>query len=185
MSHDPLKHLSKLLSLVLRHKPEEIGLTLDAQGWASVEELVSKLADRGLTRALLEKIVRESDKQRFAFSPEGQYIRANQGHSLSVDLALQPQTPPDFLYHGTARRHLESIFAQGLSPQARQHVHLSFDISTALAVGRRYDQRPVLLKISAAEMAAAGYTFYCSANGVWLTASVPPAFIHEMDSSDA
>ncbi len=172
-----LKHLSKFLSLVLRHKPEEIGLTLDAQGWAKVDELLEKAADTGLTRTRLKQIVAESDKQRFAFSPDGNLIRANQGHSLPVDLALVPQSPPERLFHGTARRHQASIFASGLEKRQRQHVHLSADIATAQAVGSRYDRQPLLLSIDAQGMFAKGYVFYCSANGVWLSEHIPPQYI--------
>jgi len=177
MSKDPLKPISKFLSLVLRHQPETIGLRLDAQGWANVDELLSKAADQGLNRTLLEQIVQESDKQRFAFSPDGQRIRANQGHSLHVDLALQPQPPPERLFHGTARRHQASIFAAGLEKRQRQHVHLSADIATAQAVGRRYDRQPLLLSIDAQGMLAEGHVFYCSANGVWLSEHIPPQYI--------
>jgi putative RNA 2'-phosphotransferase len=172
-----LKHLSKFLSLVLRHKPEEIGLKLDAQGWADVEDLLSKAQTQGLTKALLEQIVRESDKQRFALSPDGLRIRANQGHSLEVNLDLKPATPPQWLYHGTARRHQAAILSQGLQKQARQHVHLSADRATALAVGKRYDSKPLLLRIAATEMQAQGLLFYLSANGVWLVEHVPPAYL--------
>lgn len=177
MSKDPLKHFSKFLSLVLRHQPEVIGLRLDAQGWANVDELLTKTADQGLNRALLEQIVAESDKQRFAFSPDGNLIRANQGHSLPVDLALVPQSPPERLFHGTARRHQAAIFASGLEKRQRQHVHLSADIATAQAVGSRYDHQPLLLSIDSQGMVADGHVFYCSANGVWLSEHIPPEYI--------
>lgn len=172
-----LKQLSKFLSLVLRHKPEEIGLELDPQGWANVAELLEKSAHTGLTREQLETIVAESDKQRFALSSDRQKIRANQGHSLAVDLALKPQCPPDTLYHGTARRHQDSIFASGLEKRQRQHVHLSTDIPTALNVGQRYDRHPLLLAIDAHRMFAEGHLFYLSANGVWLSEHIPPEYI--------
>lgn len=170
--------MSKFLSLVLRHKPEEIGLTLDGNGWASVEELVSLANQHGrrLTRPLLEQVVAENDKKRFAFSEDGQRIRASQGHSVEVDLALPPVEPPEVLYHGTASRFVDSIKAAGLHSANRQHVHLSLDVTTAMKVGQRHGQ-PVVLVVRAGEMAAAGHTFFLSANGVWLTERVPVEFI--------
>jgi putative RNA 2'-phosphotransferase len=169
---------SKFLSLVLRHKPEAIGLGLDANGWADVEELIRLANQQGtrLTRPLLEQVVKENDKQRFAFSADGQRIRANQGHSIKVDLALAPATPPAQLYHGTATRFLDSIWATGLHSSNRQHVHLSSDLTTATKVGARHGQ-PVVLVVQAAAMVAAGHEFYLSDNGVWLTEKVPVEFI--------
>jgi putative RNA 2'-phosphotransferase len=170
--------LSKFLSLVLRHQPDVIGLTLDEQGWASVDELLAKTQAHGrpLSRPLLERIVAENDKKRFAFSEDGQRIRASQGHSIEVDLALQPTPPPDRLYHGTATRFVESIRTQGLLPGSRQHVHLSRDEATAVKVGQRHG-KPAILIVRAAEMAAAGHRFFISDNGVWLTDRVPTEFI--------
>ena len=132
--------MSKFLSLVLRHKPETIGLTLDANGWADVEELMERARQNGrpLTRPLLERVVAENDKKRFALSEDGTKIRANQGHSITVDLALKPQLPPETLYHGTASRFIASIRQQGLRPGSRQHVHLSVDEATATNVGQRH-----------------------------------------------
>jgi putative RNA 2'-phosphotransferase len=173
-----LERVSRFLSLVLRHKPEEIGLVLDANGWADVEDLIrlANLRGAGLTRPLLDRVVAESDKKRFAFSEDGRRIRASQGHAVEVDLALPPVEPPEFLFHGTASRFLESIRATGLHSGSRQHVHLSLDETTATAVGRRHG-RPVVLVVRAREMAAAGHTFFISANGVWLTERVPVQFI--------
>lgn len=170
--------LSRFLSLVLRHDPATIGLRLDAQGWADVAELLTKAAAHGkpIERAVLERIVRENDKQRFALSPDGQRIRANQGHSIAVDLDLAPVTPPDRLYHGTAARNLDLIRANGLHSGARQHVHLSGDVATATRVGARHG-KPVVLTVRSGDMAAAGHTFYRSDNGVWLTAAVPVHFL--------
>lgn len=169
---------SKFLSLVLRHKPEEIGLTLDGNGWADVEDLIRLSNEHGtrLTRSLLEQIVAENDKQRFALSEDGRRIRANQGHSVQVDLALPPSQPPGLLYHGTASRFVDSIRASGLHSANRQHVHLSPDVSTATKVGQRHG-RPVVLVVRAGEMFTAGHTFFLSANGVWLTERVPLEFI--------
>ncbi|WP_165230597.1 RNA 2'-phosphotransferase [Aquisphaera insulae] len=173
-----LVRTSKFLSLVLRHKPEEIGLTLDANAWADVAELIRLANDHGvrLTPPLLDRIVAENEKKRFAFSDDRTRIRASQGHSIAVDLDLPPTPPPELLYHGTATRFLESIRAGGLHSANRQHVHLSPDEATATKVGRRHG-KPVVLIIRAAEMARAGHVFYLSANGVWLTGRVPVAFI--------
>jgi putative RNA 2'-phosphotransferase len=174
-----LKHISKLLSLVLRHAPETIGVDLDTQGWADVDQLLARAAEKGtpITRAQLDAVVRTSDKQRFALSVDGRRIRANQGHSLTtVDLQLTASAPPAQLYHGTADRFLDAIRAQGLRPGARQHVHLSREQATATTVGARHG-RAVVLTVDAGQMQRQGYLFYLSANGVWLTDAVPPAFI--------
>jgi putative RNA 2'-phosphotransferase len=170
--------LSKFLSLVLRHKPETIGLTLDANGWADVEELLERARENGrpLTRPLLERLVAENDKQRFALSEDGKRIRANQGHSIAVDLNLRPQTPPETLYHGTASRFVDSIREQGLQCRNRQHVHLSIDEATATNVGKRHG-KPVILQVRAGEMHRAGVAFYVSENGVWLTGDIAPNFL--------
>ncbi|GAB2945464.1 RNA 2'-phosphotransferase [Hymenobacter coalescens] len=175
---EPHRRLSKFLSLVLRHQPEAIGLTLDAAGWADVGELLQRLAQHGhaADRPLLEAVVAESDKQRFAFSPDGRRIRANQGHSVPVELGYAPQTPPAQLYHGTATRHLAGIRAEGLRRGERHHVHLSPDADTARRVGQRHGA-PVVLTVQAGEMSRQGYLFYQSDNGVWLTEHVPPQFL--------
>jgi putative RNA 2'-phosphotransferase len=175
---DDVVRASKFLSLVLRHQPELIGLTLDSQGWAVVDELV-RLANRTgrrLTRHLVERVVRENDKRRFALSPDGTKIRASQGHSVDVNLALPPSVPPDQLYHGTATRFVESIRALGLKAGNRRHVHLSLDVATATKVGNRHG-KPVVLTVLATEMVAAGHEFYLSENGVWLTEAVPAQFL--------
>lgn len=177
MSADMVR-LSKFLSLVLRHKPEEIGLSLDDQGWAEIDELL-RLANQGgrqLTRHLLERIVKENDKQRFAFSDDGLRIRASQGHSLQVDLALPPQKPPELLYHGTASHSVDSIRVYGLHKRQRQHVHLSRNAETATRVGQRHG-RPVVLVVRAQQMFDAGHQFFLSANGVWLTEHVPVVYL--------
>lgn len=174
----PLVRLSKFLGLVLRHKPEMIGLPLDARSGADVAELLTKAKAHGVTftRPQLEQIVATNDKQRFALSPDGQRIRANQGHSIKVDLGLEPQLPPPHLYHGTATRFLDSIRQQGLLARGRDHVHLSADVETAVRVGQRHGQ-PVVLTIQAGAMHNAGLLFYRSANGVWLVAQVPPHYL--------
>jgi putative RNA 2'-phosphotransferase len=181
-----LTKLSKFLSLVLRHKPEEIGLTLDEQGWAEVDELIRLMNVQGnrLTRPLLEQVVAENDKQRFGFSDDGLRIRANQGHSLKIDLALEPLAPPEVLFHGTATRFLSAIMTAGLLPRSRQHVHLSHDPETAIRVGQRHGQ-PVVLTVAAQSMHRAGYQFFQSQNGVWLTAKVPPKFLQVLEDPKA
>lgn len=175
------KHLvstSKFLSLVLRHNPAKIGLTLDPQGWADVDELLECAARSGkrIDADTLHRVIRENDKQRFALSEDGLRIRASQGHSIAVDLELPEVEPPPTLYHGTADRFLESILAHGLRPGRRQHVHLSKDIATARTVGGRHG-RPVVLRVDAAAMRHAGQVFFCSANGVWLCDAVPSKYL--------
>jgi putative RNA 2'-phosphotransferase len=169
---------SRFLSLVLRHKPETIGLTVDAKGWASVDELLSCAAAHGrpISYGLLLRVVRENDKQRFVFSDDHCWIRANQGHSLEVDLELAPQRPPDELFHGTATRFLPSIRQAGLIPGERQHVHLSGDRHTAEKVGARHG-KPLVLVIAAARLYEAGQLFYLSENGVWLTSAIAVSYI--------
>lgn len=173
-----LVRLSKFMSLVLRHNPGKIGITLDPQGWVEIDELLAAANRSGtaLDRATLLRVVAENDKQRFAISEDGRRIRASQGHSVEVDLALTPLAPPELLYHGTATRFLESIRREGLVKQSRQHVHLSADETTAVKVGQRHG-RPAVLTVRAGAMAAAGQQFFRSDNGVWLTDHVPPEFL--------
>jgi putative RNA 2'-phosphotransferase len=170
---------SKFLSLVLRHQPSKIGLTLDAQGWADVDELLLKANQHGvaLTRPLLNEVVQHNDKQRFAFNAYGTRIRANQGHSIKIDLGLEPITPPEYLYHGTATRFLASIRQKGLLRGKRDYVHLSPDEEMAHKVGARHGEATVLV-VKAGEMQAARFTFYRSANGVWLIDHVPVVYLH-------
>ena len=174
--------ISKFLSLVLRHQPEAIGLKLDANGWINVDELIQRANAEGkkLTRPLLEEVVAENDKKRFAFSEDGQRIRASQGHSIDVDLAITPREPPEFLYHGTATRFIEAIREHGLKSMSRQHVHLSADRETAVKVGQRHG-KPYVLTIRSQDMANAGHKFWLSANGVWLSEPVPTAYINFTD----
>jgi putative RNA 2'-phosphotransferase len=171
-----LRRLSIFLSLLLRHKPEEVGLELDPGGWARVDDLVEKVA--GLNLGKLEQIVAEDDKQRYSFSPDGKRIRAVQGHSIPVDLGLSPVVPPERLYHGTARRFLITIWLQGLVKQSRQFVHLSDNAETARTVGQRHGDA-VVLEVAAKNMHNFGYCFYLSENGVWLTDTVPMQFLME------
>jgi len=178
MPRDPIIDTSKRLSYVLRHRPDSIGVTLDPNGWIDVDALLAALGRHGpaVDRALLERVVAGNDKQRFAFSPDGLRIRASQGHSVAVDLALTPQQPPPVLYHGTASRFMKSILAEGLRAGARQHVHLSRDVDTAKRVGTRHGV-PVVLTVDAARMARDGAVFYLSDNGVWLTDAVAPRYL--------
>lgn len=171
------KKISKFLSYVLRHNPAAIGLRLNAGGWAEVDELLQCAAVHGkpFNRQQLEYVVATNDKRRFSFSEDGSFIRANQGHSIAVDLDLEAVTPPEKLYHGTAVRFLEAILQEGLQPRNRHHVHLSSDVETAVKVGQRHG-KPAVLEIDAQKMHAAGHKFYCSVNGVWLTDEVPPAY---------
>lgn len=175
-----LVRISKLLSLVLRHRPQVVGLELDPQGWVEVDALLDAIARSGrpaLDRATLLRVVADNDKQRFALSADGRRIRASQGHSLrQIDLGLPPRRPPELLLAGTARRFLASIRAGGLLPRSRNHVHLTDNEPTAVAVGRRHGD-PVVLRVLAGRMQEQGHAFYLSDNGVWLTASVPPEFL--------
>ena len=168
--------LSKFLSFALRHRPDAVGLVLDTGGWAEVDDVLRAARDRGydVDRERLARLVRESDKQRFAI--DGDRIRANQGHSIDVDLGLAPLDPPGALYHGTARRVLNAILSGGLRRQSRHHVHLSADAATARAVGARHGH-PVVLVVDAGRMATDGHVFFRSANGVWLTDHVPPQYL--------
>jgi len=173
-----LKYISKLMSLVLRHKPEEIGLQLDENGWASVEELIKKINAKGIqiNAETINNVVETNDKKRFAFNHDKTMIRASQGHSIEVELNLPEITPPDILYHGTADRFLDSILANGLQKQGRQHVHLSATVETATTVGSRHG-KPVILAINAKALHDAGFKFYLSDNKVWLIDSVPRQYI--------
>lgn len=171
--------VSKFLSFVLRHQPEAIGLALDAEGWGSVEGLLTGAARQGrqLSRELIEQVVATNDKKRFELSADGRRIRAVQGHStLSVERQFEPVQPPDVLFHDTASRFVAAISREGLKPGSQHHVHLSADEQTAQAAGLRYGL-PVVLVVDAARMHAQGFVFQQAENGVWLTARVPPAFL--------
>jgi putative RNA 2'-phosphotransferase len=171
---------SKLLSLVLRHEPERIGIVLDQAGWTDIAALLEALARHGtlLSRAELEETVRTSDKQRFAISDDRVRIRANQGHSVEVELGLAVVSPPETLYHGTIADVLHSIRERGLLKGERHHVHLSGDVDTAKRVGGRRG-KPVVLVVRAGDMARTGHVFMRSENGVWLVEHVPPVFIEQ------
>ena len=169
---------SKFLALVLRHKPEKIGLTLDEHGWADVDELIEKTVRSGreLDKESLEYIVRTNDKQRYAFNEDHTKIRANQGHTIPVDVELMESAPPDVLYHGTAESSLSSIMDKGLLKMKRLYVHLSKDYATAIKVGQRHG-KPVVLLVDSGRMYKDGYKFYLSANDVWLTEHVPAEYL--------
>ena len=170
---DRHKKTSKFLSLVLRHEPERAGVVLDAAGWVGVAELLEGCARAGhaISRDELEEVVRTSDKQRFALSGDGTRIRANQGHSVEVELGYEPAAPPEVLWHGTAEQFVASIRERGLVRGSRHHVHLSETEATAAAVGRRHGKL-ALLRVKAGEMHRAGAVFYRTPNGVWLTEGV-------------
>ncbi|WP_087026590.1 RNA 2'-phosphotransferase [Thaumasiovibrio subtropicus] len=175
MEKDLVK-ISKYLSYVLRHKPDSIGLKLDEQGWALIDELIEKTVDVALTRDLVDLVVETSDKRRFAIGGNGNHIRANQGHSIEVDLQLSVVIPPDYLLHGTAERNVKSIGESGLTKGSRHHVHLTESLAVAKAVGSRYG-KPVIFTVDARRMHLDGYSFYKTVNNVWLTESVPSQYL--------
>ena len=171
------KTTSKYISLILRHKPEVIGISLDEHGWAVVDDLIAGVSKtHPLDMETLERIVAEDEKQRYSFNEDKTLIRANQGHSIPVDVELPEVTPPAVLYHGTSLKYKESIDKQGLIPKSRLYVHLSGDVDTARKVGQRHG-KPVIYTVDAAAMHADGYTFYRSVNGVWLTREVPARYL--------
>lgn len=179
MNHKLRKKISKFLSYLLRHNPEEIGLELNQGGWAKVSELISRIKEYknfDLDFETLCDVVENNNKKRFTFNDDKTMLKANQGHSISVDLELEPVIPPDILYHGTAEKFINSIKKAGLTKKNRHHVHLSPDEKTAFSVGSRHG-KPVILKIKAKEMYVLDYDFFCSKNGVWLTDHIPTQFI--------
>jgi len=180
----PVK-ISKYLSKHLRHDPERIGLTLDSAGWCDVSDLLAACERNHvrLSRGDLDRVVAENNKQRFAFSEDGRRIRANQGHSIEVDLELPPVTPPPVLYHGTGAGSVAAIRASGLRAMNRHHVHLSADTETARSVGARHG-KPVVFEVDADAMRRAGHVFYRSANGVYLADEVPPQFLSVEGDAD-
>lgn len=178
MNNSRLVKISKYLSKHLRHTPEQIGIKLSPGGWVAVDELLAACKKRSfvINRNELNEVVANNDKKRFSFNSTGTLIRANQGHSVEVDLQLEPAIPPDILYHGTGHSTLEAILQDGLCKMSRHHVHLSTDITTAHKVGTRHG-RPVVFQVNAAAMHEDGYTFYCSENGVWLVDIVPSKYL--------
>lgn len=168
---------SRFLSMILRHKPEAIGISVDEHGWANVQELVEGIAKtRQFNMKILEQIVREDEKQRYSFNEDRTKIRANQGHSINVDVELTPGTPPEILYHGTGEKYVSSIEEQGLISKNRLFVHLSKDVNTAAKVGARHGT-PVIYEVAAGQMKRGGFEFWLSENGVWLTKKVPIEYL--------
>lgn len=178
-----LEQLSVFLSLVLRHKPDAAGIALDEHGWANVEELLDGInaAGRKINMEILEEIVKNDKKQRYRFNESKTLIRANQGHSVPVDVELQEKEPPEFLYHGTADRFIKDIMAEGLKPMSRLYVHLSKDIETAEKVGKRHGN-PVILRVHSGKMVQDGVKFYISENGVWLTKKVGTQYLEQINA---
>ncbi len=176
--NDTITSTSKFLSLILRHQPQTVGVTPDRNGWVPIEELLDKCRAHGrpVTRALLEEIVATSPKQRFAISEDGLRVRANQGHSIEVELGYEPAHPPEWLFHGTVGSALQAIRAEGLKKMSRHHVHLSSDETTARTVGARRG-KPIVLRVAAGRMSNDGHVFFQSTNGVWLTEHVPGVYI--------
>lgn len=172
-----IEEVGRYIALILRHKPEVIKIKLDSHGWANVEELIKGVSKtHHLSMEMLEKIVEVDDKQRFAFNEDKTLIRANQGHSVLVDVQLKEATPPKILYHGTAEKYAESIEQYGLISKSRLYVHLSESVETATKVGSRHG-KPVIYVVDAEKMTVDGYVFYISANGVWLTKAVPIEYL--------
>lgn len=173
-----LDKLSVFISLVLRHKPDTVGIQLDEHGWANVDELINGINNTGknINMDILEEIVRTDNKQRYSFNDDKTLIRANQGHSIPVDVELEEKQPPKYLYHGTANRFLDSIMIDGLKPMTRLYVHLSKDEETAMKVGKRHG-KPIILKIKSEEMYNDGIKFYLSQNSIWLTKYVDKKYI--------
>lgn len=183
MEDKSITRLSRFISLVLRHKPETIGIVLDANGWSDINDLLDCMnrSGRKIDRKLLEHIVASDQKGRYAFSGDGKRIRACQGHSLEIDMEFAPLDPPEFLYHGSAKRFSKQIDREGLKPGTRQYVHLSIDSETAVDVGSRHGM-PIVYTVRAREMHQAGFCFCRSENNVWLTGKVPPTYLeHDND----
>lgn len=181
MNNSRLVKISKYLSKHLRHTPERIGIKLAPGGWVAVDELLAACKKHSfpINRLELNEIVAKNDKKRFSFDSTRSLIRANQGHSVEVDLQLEPAIPPDVLYHGTGHGAVEAILREGLCKMSRHHVHLSNDITTAQKVGARHG-RPVVLRVNAAAMHEDSFTFHCSENGVWLVDRVPPEYLQPL-----
>lgn len=174
-----LTDVSRFMSLILRHKPETIGISLDEHGWANVDELIEGIAKtREFNMDILEEVVKTDNKQRYSFNEDKTLIRANQGHSIPVDVELDEVEPPAELWHGTGEKYVESIEKMGLIPKSRLYVHLSKDSDTATNVGRRHG-KPVLYTVKTGDMFKDGYKFFLSKNGVWLTKEVPVKYLEK------
>lgn len=179
-----LTELSKFISLILRHKPSAANIELDQRGWANVDELIAGINQvdaYNIDMEKLEEIVRTDNKQRYSFNEDKTLIRANQGHSIPVDVELEEVKPPEFLWHGTGQKYMASIDKEGLVPKSRLYVHLSGDEETATNVGKRHG-RLVLYKVNSGRMSQDGYQFYCSVNGVWLTKAVPVEYLEKQEN---
>lgn len=173
------KRTSKFISLILRHKPEQIGITLDEHGWANVDELIEGIRQtQPFDREMLEEIVATDEKQRYSFNEDGTLIRANQGHSIPVDVELENKEPPEILFHGTDEKYVSSIEKQGLIPKSRLYVHLSKDEETAKKVGSRHG-KPIIYTVKSGQMHRDGVPFFLSANGVWLVKQVPVEYLEK------
>lgn len=176
------KSLSKFISLILRHKPETIGISLDSHGWADIDKLIDGINRQGryhIDMDILEEIVRTDEKGRYSFNYDRTKIRANQGHSIQVDVEMEEKEPPEILYHGTGEKYMDSIDQDGLLPKSRLYVHLSKDVENAKKVGSRHG-RPVIYEVKAGQMYREGYKFQLSANGVWQTKIVPRMFLEKL-----
>ena len=175
-----LTKISRFLSLILRHKPEAINIQLDEHGWANVKDLIEGVSENyDFNMSMLEEIVRTDEKERYSFNEDKTLIRANQGHSVPVDVELEEAIPPEFLWHGTAKKYVDSINATGLIPKSRLYVHLSKDIETAITVGKRHG-KVVIYQVASKQMYDNGYKFYLSKNGVWLTKNVPDVYLKQV-----
>ena len=178
------KQMGKFLCLVLRHRPEVIGIRLDENGWADVDALIEGIRrEHEFDRAMLEEIVATDEKMRYTFNEDGTKIRANQGHSVRVDLELEAIRPPEVLWHGSARRFHRSIMELGLLPRSRLQVHLSADYETAVKVGARHGE-PIVYQVLSGQMDRDGYRFYRAKNGVWLTDRVPAAYLRPLPEGE-
>lgn len=180
-----LNSVGRFISLILRHHPETIGITLDEHGWADVDDMIAGINRSGryrLDRSILDEIVRTDEKQRYSYNEDHSLIRANQGHSIRVDVELEEAVPPDILWHGTGEKYVASIDQQGLLPKSRLYVHLSPDVETARTVGSRHG-KPVIYEVDCRAMTEDGYRFFLSANHVWLTKSVPEKYLHKIQNS--
>ena len=176
-----LTDISRYISLILRHKPDVIGITVDEYGWANVNEMIEGVnRTHPINMELLEEIVRTDNKKRYSFNEDKTMIRANQGHSIPVNVELKEKIPPQYLWHGTGEKYVESIDKIGLIPKSRLYVHLSTDMETAVKVGSRHG-RPVVYQIHAGAMAKAGHIFYYSVNDVWLIKEVPAEFLKKVE----
>ena len=180
LTQKQLTALSKFLSLILRHKPETVNLSLDSEGYIDINQLISNINNNSeyyITRATLDHIVTTDSKQRYSYNETKTKIRANQGHSIPVDLHLTPQIPPEIQYHGTSKRFLDSILSDGIKPMSRQYVHLSSDSTTAAIVGKRHGDSPIIFMIETKPLIDSGYQFYLSENKVWLTDYIPAKYL--------